>query len=222
MVDRNVFLRWQDRLEKGLARLLEKGVSARQSGRYREALEHSRSLSKINAPLARLFNGLGEVSLRLGFALLALVLLRRAERIDKKDPLLKINLSRAQLSLANRFLLRAPGSGAAAFNLGDGRKRLDQLLANSTLPESRRVEATLLLRRIEDRLEMWNDYRLGELERSGIKEILLDEDKEFRQLKTTRIASVEEIEKLAPRRTGFYYRDYREQQRKKGGRRGRG
>lgn len=213
MTDRNVFLRWQDRVEKGLARLVEKGGAAWQGSRYKEALENSRSLSKINAPLARLFNGLGEVGLRLGFSLLAIVLLRRAENIDPKDPLLKINMSRAQLSLANRFLLRAPSSGGAGFNLTDGRRRLERLIARDTLPESRRVEATLLMRRIEDRLAMWNDYKFGELDRTRIKEILVEEDREFRQVKTSRIHSVDELEKIAPRRTGFYYREYREKQR---------
>ncbi|MBW7997729.1 MAG: hypothetical protein FVQ81_14375 [Candidatus Glassbacteria bacterium] len=208
------FLRWQDRIERGLARLIAADNSRAGAGRYAEALEHSRSLGKLNAPASRLFNGLGELSLRVGFALLAIVLLRRAEKIDPNDPLLKINMSRAQLSMANRFLLRAPLSGAGAYNLADSRKRLRSLMSQNSLPDSRKAETLLLLRRIEDRLEMWNDLRRGELEQSRVKELLAAEDREIRSIRSRKIPNVEELKKHEPQRTGFYYREYREQQRK--------
>lgn len=219
MTDRSLFQRWQERIERGLARLLASDKDPSRAARYSEALEHSKSLGKLNAPLARLFNGLGEMSLRLGYSLLALVLLRRAEKIDPKDPLLKMNMSRAQLSLATRFLLRAPVSGAAGYNLTDGKRRLDALISRDKLPESRKAEAVLLQRRIEDRLEMWRDVREGRLETAQIKALLAGEDREVRELRKRKIPSVEELEKHAPKRTGFYYREYREQQKKEGGRR---
>lgn len=214
-----IFQRWHERIERALARLVASDGNPARAGRYSEALEHSRSLGKLNAPAARLFNGLGELSMRAGFGLLAMVLLRRAERIDPGDPLLKMNMSRAQLSLANRFLLRAPSSGGAAYNLGDSRKRLTALTESNTLPDSRKAEAVLLLRRIEDRLEMWLDLKKGNLDPSRIKELLAGEDREFRSLRSAKIPSVEELEKLEPKRTGFYYREYREQQRKQRDRR---
>ncbi|HUU27825.1 MAG TPA: hypothetical protein VM123_08435 [archaeon] len=215
MSNGNVFQRWQSRVEKGLLRLIEMPLPPEKSGRYRETLERSRNLLKLKAPMSRLFNSLGELSLRLGFQILSIVLLRRAENIDPKDPLPKINLSRAQLSLANRFFLRAPKSGAVSYNLQNGNKRLDQLIQRRTLPESKLVEVTLLRRRIEDRLEMWKDVRRGELEPGEIKEILLKEDEQLRQVQIRKIPSVAELEKLEPRRVGFYYREYREEQLKR-------
>jgi hypothetical protein len=208
-----IFERWRDRIERGLTRL---AVAGRKSagGRYNEALKHSRSLGKLNAPAARLFNGLGEISLRAGFALLAIVLLRRAGSLDPDDPLLKLNMGRARMSLATRFLLRVPTSGAAAYNLGDGKKVVEELVGNGSLTESRQAEAVLLLRRIEDRLEMWRDIRSGELESARIRELIAADDKEIREIRSRKIPTVEELEKLEPSRTGFYYREYRELQRK--------
>ena len=214
MTGNNLFQRWQARVEKGLVRQVEKTTPFGLSERYQDALAQSRSLLKKNTPVARLFNSLGDLSLRIGFAILSLVLLRRAEQIDPKDPLPKINMSRAQLSLANRFLLRAPKSGGAAYNLQDGKKRLDSLLVRKTLPESKAVEATLLARRIDDRLAMWQDIRRGELDPASVKKILLKEDKNLRETRAAQIPSINELKKLAPKRTGFYYREYREQQRK--------
>ena len=218
MTDDKKFLRWQNRIERGLARLVSTDRSTAGAGRYAEAIEHSRSLGKLNAPVSRLFNGLAELSLRSGFPLLAILLLRRASNLDSKDPLLKMNTSRAQLSLATRFLLRAPQSGGAGYNLGDAQKRLQKLIDADVLPESRRVEALLLLRRIEDRREMWNDIRGGALEVAKVREIIAAEDREVRELRKNKIASVEELEKFEPGRTGFYYREYREQQSRHKGR----
>jgi hypothetical protein len=218
MADDKLFIRWQNRIERGLARLIASDRSPAGAGRYAEALEHSRSLSKLNAPSSRLLNALAELSLRTGFSLLAIVLLRRAVRIAPADPLPKFNMGRAQLSLATRFLLRVPTSGGAAYNLVDGKKGLQELISSGILPENRRAEATLLLRRIEDRLEMWLDIRSGELDTSRVRELVAAEDREVRQLRSKKIPSVEELEKYEPKRTGFYYREYREQQLAKRGR----
>ncbi len=213
MADDKIFIRWQNRIERGLARLISSDRSTAGAGRYAEALEHSRSLGKLNAPASRLFNALAELSLRTGFSLLALVLLRRACRIDHRDPLLKLNMSRAQLSLATRFLLRSPLSGGAAYNLGDGRKRLQELIATDKLPDARKTEATLLLRRIEDRQEMWLDIRSGKLDPMRVRKLVAEEDRQVRELRSKKIPTLEELEKYEPKRTGFYYREYREQQR---------
>jgi hypothetical protein len=207
------FVRWRERIERGLTRLAG-GAKVAGAGRYAEALEHSRSLGKLNAPVARLFNGLGELSLKAGFALLAIVLLRRAEEIDPADPLLKLNSSRARMSLATRFLLRSPSSGGAAYNLSDGKARLEALISGGSLPEIRQAEAVLLLRRIEDRLEMWRDLKAGKLEEAKVRELIADDDRLVRDLRARKIPSVEELDKLEPGRTGFYYREYREQQRR--------
>ena len=214
MANDKKFLRWQNRIERALARLISSGRSTAGAGRYGEALEHSKSLGKLNAPVSKLFNGLAELSLRAGFPLLAIVLLRRAGTLDSKDPLLKINISRAQLSLATRFLLRAPSSGGAGYNLGDGAKRLRELADSGLLPENRRAEAVLLLRRIEDRREMWQDIRCGALDCSRVRDLISAEDRIVRDLRKNKIPTVEELEKLEPKRTGFYYREYREQQRR--------
>ncbi len=216
MSDDKIFDRWQNRIERGLTRLISSDRPLAGAGRYTEALEHSRSLGKLNAPAARLFNALAEISLRTGFSLLAIVLLRRAGRIAPGDPLLKLNISRAQLSLATRFLLRAPASGGAAYNLDDGRRQLEKLIASGKLPEATKTEATLLLRRIEDRREMWQDIRSGDLDASRIRELVAAEDREVRELRRKKIPTVEELEKYEPKRTGFYYREYREQQRAQG------
>jgi hypothetical protein len=220
MAEDKLFLRWQNRIERGLARLIASDRSKAGAGRYAEALEHSRSLSKLNAPSSRLMNALAELSLRTGFSLLAIVLLRRAVHLAPSDPLPKFNMGRAQLSLATRFLLRAPASGGAAYNLTDGQKRLQELISSNILPEGRRAEATLLLRRIEDRLEMWLDIRSGNLDASQVRELVAGEDRVVRQVRSKKIPSVEELEKFEPRRTGFYYREYREQQLARRGRKG--
>jgi hypothetical protein len=209
------FQTWHSRIENGLARMIERSSLPGQSDRYRELLEKSRHLLRLNAPLARLFNSLGELSLRAGFQILSIVLLRRAEKLNPRDPLPGINLSRTELSLANRFLLRAPASGAAAYNLRNGGSRLQSLLKRGTLPDSRQAETTLLLRRIEDRLELCKDLRKGEITEGKIREILLREDHELRPLLGAgKLPSLAELEKLEPRRAGFYYREYREEQRR--------
>ena len=214
MVGKAVIERWQSRIEKGLVKLVERSILPEQSKLYKEALESSRSLLRLNAPVSRLFNRLGELSLRLGFQILSIVLLRRAEKLDEKDPLPKINLSRARLSLANRFLLRSPTSGAVVYNLQEGKRMCDQLLQRKRLPESKLVELSLLRRRIEDRLEMWKDVRRGEIQPDSIREILLKEDENLRKLRARKIPSLEELEKMGLPRVGFYYREYREELRK--------
>lgn len=213
-MDRNRFERWQARLERGLARLLEKSYSEDRKSSLRETLDKSRGLAALKSPLSRLYNGLGELSLKAGFQLLAIILLTRSRKTDPRDPLPVVNLSRARLSLANRFLLRAPVSGAVAYNLIGGKKDLDELIDRGKLPEAKLVEATLLKRRIEDRLELWNDLRRGEVEPSRVRVILSGEDRELKPLMTGRLPSLAELEKLAPKRTGFYYREYREEQRR--------
>jgi len=215
VTENNVFKRWRERLERGLMRLVEKPIQPGQPERYKDALERSRSLSRLKVPLSRLFNALGELTLKLGFQIFSIVLLRRAENIDSKDPLPKINLSRAQLSLANRFFLRAPMSGAVCYNLVQGKKRLDLLINRSALPENKLVELTMLSSRIEDRLEMWRDIRKGELEQAKIKEILIEEDNEWRRLQAKKIPTMAELDLIEPRKVGFYYREYREEERKR-------
>ena len=215
LTGKNVIQRWQARVERGLAGLVEKAAGTTELERYSEALKQSRSLKSLNAPLSRLLNTLGEIGLRLGFSLLSLILLKKGETLDPQDPLLKINLSRARLGLANRFLLRAPESGAAAYNLTDGKKRLEALLGKNILPDSRSVEAGLLLRRIEDRLEMWGDFKRGELESEAIREFLRQENKKYQRIRSAKIATEMELEKFSGGKTGFYYREYRQEQEKK-------
>ena len=181
----------------------------------RETHRKSRALAGLDVPLARLYNSLGDLSLRAGFQVLSILLFRRARQADSRDLLPVINLSRARLSLANRFLLRAPASGAAAYNLGDGKKELDNLISRGRLPETKLVEATLLRRRIEDRLELWNDLQNGEIEPSRVREILAAEDRELRPLLDGKLPGLADLDKMAPARTGFYYREYREEQRRK-------
>jgi len=209
-----VFERWRVRVERGLTRLARNGGPEAQKKRFGESLEQSRRLALLETPLARLFNGLGELSLSTGFQVLALLLFRRAHSLDPRDPLPLMNQSRARLSLANRFLLRAPSSGAVAYNLGLGREELETLLGRSRLPEARQVEATVLKRRIEDRLELWKDIQSGEVKPVEVREILRGEDRELRPVLTGKLPSLTELEKLEPARTGFYYRQYREQQKR--------
>jgi len=209
-----VFERWRSRVERGLMRMTGKPYPQAQRARIEESLEQSRRLAGLNTPLARLFNGLGELGLSTGFQVLALVLFSRARRLDPRDPLPVINHSRARLSLANRFLLRAPSSGAVSYNLGLGRDNLDSLIEQGRLPEARLVEATLLKRRIEDRLELWKDIKAGEIETAQVRDILRDEDRELRPVLAGKLPGLAELEKLEPERTGFYYRQYREQQKK--------
>ncbi|MCE5269691.1 hypothetical protein LLH00_00215 [bacterium] len=211
-VQDTVFERWRARVERGLARLAGNGGPAAQRQRFGESLDQSRRLAVLETPLARLFNGLGELSLSTGFQVLALILFRRARGLDPRDPLPVVNVSRARLSLANRFLLRAPASGAVAYNLGLGREDLDTLLGRARLPEARLVEATVLKRRIEDRLELWKDIQSGEVKPAEVREILRGEDRELRPVLTGKLPSLTELEKLEPARTGFYYRQYRERQ----------
>lgn len=193
-------------------RMAGKPYPQTQRARIEESIEQSRRLAGLSTPLARLFNGLGELSLTTGFQVLALVLFSRARRLDPRDPLPVINHSRARLSLANRFLLRAPSSGAVNYNLGLGRENLDGLIEHGRLPETRMVEATVLKRRIEDRLELWKDIKDGVVETARVRDILRDEDRELRPLLAGKLPSLAELEKLEPKRTGFYYRQYREQQ----------
>ncbi len=204
--------RWQGRLERALVRLAERSAGAEQAGRYRETLERSRALLGLKAPASRLLGSLGELSLLLGFQVLAIVILNRAGRLDPRDPLPKINLARARLSLANRFLLRAPVSGAVSYNLQEGVRRVGPLVSQAKLPEGRLVECTLLLRRLEDRLALWQDLRAGKLDPAEVRKILVEEDRETRQTRSGKIPSLQELSKLAPRRTGFYYREYRQEQ----------
>jgi len=213
-VQDTLFERWRVRVERGLTRLARNGGPEAQKKRFGESLEQSRRLALLETPLARLFNGLGELSLSTGFQVLALLLFRRAHSLDPRDPLPLMNQSRARLSLANRFLLRAPSSGAVAYNLGLGREELETLLGRSRLPEARQVEATVLKRRIEDRLELWKDIQSGEVKPAEVREILRGEDRELRPVLTGKLPSLTELEKLEPARTGFYYRQYREQQKR--------
>ncbi|MBN2289773.1 MAG: hypothetical protein JXQ83_10610 [Candidatus Glassbacteria bacterium] len=211
-MDNTVISRWQSRIEKGLVRLLEKPSATSQQNRYREALTRSRNLLGLRSPVARIFNSFGEISLSLGFQLLSIVLFRRSEKIDPRDPVPKINLSRSQMSLANKFLLRAPASGAVAHNLNQADSRLDTLIRQARLPQSKLVEATLLKRRIEDRLQLWQDVRRGEVPGARVREILYQENEFVRPTMAGKIPSIAELEKLEPRRVGFYYREYRQQQ----------
>ena len=214
-MDRSVFRRWQSRIEKGLLGLLEKSSSAEQKNRYQKALSRNRNLLGLKSPMARLFNSLGELGLGLGFQILAIVLFKRSEKADARDPLPKLNLSRSQMSLANKFLLQAPVSGAAGHNLQQANHRLDVLIQRAKLPESKLVEATLLKCRIEDRMQLWKDVRKGETPASAVREILYQENRQLRSTIAKKIPTIEELEKLEPRRIGFYYREYRDQQKKR-------
>ena len=214
-MDSSVIRRWQSRIEKGLLRLLEKPTSAEQQNRYQKSLSSSRNLLGLKSPMARIFNSLGELGLGLGFQILAIVLFKRSEKAAPRDPLPKLNLSRSQMSLANKFLFRAPVSGAVGHNLQQANHRLDGLIRRAKLPESKLVEATLLKRRIEDRLQLWKDVRRGETPASAVREILHQENQQLRPTMTKKIPTIEELEKLEPRRVGFYYREYREQQKKR-------
>jgi hypothetical protein len=213
-MDNSVIGRWQSRIEKGLIRLLEKASSTTQKNRFREALKRSRIMPGQKSPVARIFNSLGELGLSLGFQLLAIVLFRKSEKTDPGDPLPKINLSRSQMSLANKFLLRAPVSGAVSHNLNQADKRLDNIIRKGKLPENKLVEVTLLKRRIEDRLQLWQDVRKGEIPASAVRDILYRENEHLRPVINRKLPTIEELEKMEPRRTGFYYRDFREQQKK--------
>ena len=72
----------------------------------------------------------------------------------------------------------------------------------------------MLKRRIEDRLELWKDIKAGEIETAQVRDILRDEDRELRPVLAGKLPGLAELEKLEPERTGFYYRQYREQQKK--------
>ncbi len=62
---------------------------------------------------------------------------------------------------------------------------------------------------------MWRDIRKGELEQAKIKELLIEEDNEWRRLQAKKVPTMAELGLLEPRKVGFYYREYREEERKK-------
>ncbi|MEA2062950.1 MAG: hypothetical protein U9P14_04565 [Gemmatimonadota bacterium] len=214
-MDETVIMRWHARLEKGLLLLLERPFTATQKGRFSKALESLQKMGDFKSPASRLLNSLGELGLGLGFHILSMLLFRKSETADPGFPVPRLNLSRAEMNLAGKFLLKAPASGAVAHNLRQADTRLEGLLKSNVLPKTRQVEARVLKNRIEDRLLLWQDVRQGRMDSSEIEYILLRESESVRPTLAKKIPSIEKLEKFEPESVGFYYRQYREEQEKK-------
>ena len=209
----NIFYRWQSRVERGLARLASGKTDSGYATRLEKTAEQLNKLIGLRLNQTRLMNRLGELTLGLGFQLLAIVLFKQSLTIDSGYTSASLNLGRAEMSLANKFLLNAPSSGAVPFNLKNAHQRVSKLLGG-LMGEDMRAQATLLLRRIEDRQELYRDHLAGETSSKEVTRILRDEFKQVQTVLNKTIPSVQELEKLEPQRTGFYYREYRERQTK--------
>lgn len=209
----NIFYRWQSRVEKGLARLAAGKTDSGFSTRLEKTAEQLKKITGLRLNQTRLMNRLGELTLGLGFQLLSIVIFKRCLKNDPGYANASLNLGRAEMSLANKFLLNAPSSGAASYNLKNAQQRVSTLLGG-LMSEEMRVQATLLLRRIEDRQELHRDHLAGKISAGELTGILRDEFKQVQSILNTTIPSLQELERLEPKRTGFYYREYRQSQKK--------